>query len=52
MEKGFQVLRSDEGYVPLGSAIERIVGRAAIRKFAVDYGARKAAEREPVEGRG
>jgi hypothetical protein len=52
MEKRFEVLGRDEPYIPIGSIAERLVGRVAIRKFAVDYGARKAAEREPVEGRG
>jgi hypothetical protein len=51
MENRFEIVRQD-AFIPVGSIAERIVGRVAIKKFAMHNGARKAAEGQPVEGRG
>lgn len=50
--KEFEIFR-DSRPIPIGSVAERIVGRAAIRKFAIDYPAKKGADaRVEEDGRG
>jgi hypothetical protein len=48
MEKGFQMLRRDEGIIPIGTIAERIVGRVAIKKFAVQRHANDRADARPI----
>lgn len=50
--KQFDVIRRYESYVPVGSVAERIVGRAAIAKFGVDYRSEQKAYARPKEDEG